>query len=53
MYRSNPFYYADGIKRMISFGLIMGKAKNGETIEVWGDSSRKMRVFMYRIWLSL
>lgn len=40
MYHPNPYYYVDGIKRMISFRLIMDKAKNGETIEVWGDPSR-------------
>lgn len=40
MYHPNPYYYVDGIKRMISFRLIMDKAKNGEVIEVWGDPNR-------------
>lgn len=40
MYHPNPYYYVDGIKRMMSFRLIMDKARNGEPIEVWGDPSR-------------
>ena len=40
MYHPNPYYYVDGIKRMISFRLIMDKARLGEPIEVWGDPSR-------------
>lgn len=40
MYHPNPYYYVDGEKKMMSFRLIMDKAKKGEPIEVWGDSSR-------------
>ena len=40
MYNPNPFYHVDGIKRWISFRLIIEKAKKGEDIEVWGDPSR-------------
>lgn len=40
MYHPNPYYYVDGVKRMISFRLLMDKAKKGEDIEVWGDPSR-------------
>ena len=40
MYHPNPYYYVDGVKRMMSFRLIMEKAKKGEPIEVWGDPSR-------------
>lgn len=39
-YHPNPYYHVDGIKRMMSFRLIMDKAKRGEHIEVWGDPSR-------------
>lgn len=39
-YHPNPYYHVDGIKRMMSFRLIMDKAKNGEPIEVWGDPTR-------------
>lgn len=40
MYHPNPYYYVDGIKRMISFRLIMDRAERGEPIEVWGDPAR-------------
>lgn len=40
MYHPNPYYYVDGEKKMMSFRLIMDKARKGEAIEVWGDSSR-------------
>lgn len=40
MYHPNPYYYVDGVKKMISFRLIMDKARKGEPIEVWGDASR-------------
>lgn len=38
-YHPNPYYHVDGIKRMMSFRLIMDKASRGEPIEVWGDPS--------------
>lgn len=40
MYNPNPFYHVDGVKRWISFRLIIEKAKKGEDIEVWGDPTR-------------
>lgn len=40
MFNPNPFYHVDGIKRWISFRLLIEKAKKGEDIEVWGDPSR-------------
>lgn len=40
MYNPNPYYLVDGIKRWISFRLIIEKAKRGEDIEVWGDPLR-------------
>lgn len=40
MYDPNPYYHVNGKKRMISFRLIMEKAKRGEDIEVWGDPTR-------------
>lgn len=40
MYHPNPYYYVDGIKRMMSFRLLMDRASTGEDIEVWGDPSR-------------
>lgn len=40
MYNPNPYYHVDGIRRWISFRLIIEKAKRGEDIEVWGDPTR-------------
>lgn len=40
MYNPNPFYHVDGIKRWISFRLLIERAKKGEDIEVWGDPTR-------------
>ena len=40
MYHPNPYYHVDGIKRMMSFRLLMDRASAGEDIEVWGDHSR-------------
>lgn len=40
MFNPNPFYHVDGIKRWISFRLLIEKAKRGEDIEVWGDPTR-------------
>lgn len=40
MYTPNPFYHVDGIKRWVSFRLIIEKARKGEEIEVWGDPTR-------------
>jgi UDP-glucose 4-epimerase len=40
MYHPNPYYHVDGVKRMMSFRVIMEQAKLGEPIEVWGDATR-------------
>lgn len=40
MYNPNPFYHVDGIKRWVSFRLIIEKARRGEDIEVWGNPAR-------------
>lgn len=40
MYHPNPYYYVDGIKRMMSFRLLMDRAAAGDDIEVWGDATR-------------
>lgn len=40
MFDPNPYYHVDGIKRWISFRLLIEKAKKGEDIEVWGDPTR-------------
>lgn len=40
MYHPNAYYFVDGIKRMISYRLLINRAKKGDTIEVWGDPTR-------------
>ena len=40
MYHPNPYYYVDGLKRIMSFRHIMDRAKKGEDIEVWGNPCR-------------
>lgn len=40
LYNPNPYYHVDGVKRWISFRLLIEKAKKGEDIEVWGDPTR-------------
>lgn len=40
MYKPDPYYYVDGIKRMMSYRLIIDRAKRGDDIEVWGDPTR-------------
>lgn len=40
LYHPNPYYYVDGVKRMIAFRFLMDKAAKGEDIEVWGDPTR-------------
>ena len=44
MYHPNPYYHVDGIKRMISFRLLMDRAEKGEDIEVWGDPTRSKEI---------
>ena len=44
MYHPNPYYCVDGIKRMISFRLLMDKASKGEDIEVWGNPARSKEI---------
>lgn len=44
MYHPNPYYLVDGIKRMISFRLLMDRAEAGEDIEVWGDPTRNKEI---------
>ena len=40
LFNPNPFFHVDGIKRWISFRLIIEKARKGDDIEVWGDPKR-------------
>lgn len=44
MYHPNPYYLVDGIKRMISFRLLIDRAEKGEDIELWGDPTRNKEI---------
>ena len=40
-YQPNPYYSLNGIKKMLPWRFIQQKAMNGETVEVWGNATRK------------
>ena len=40
LYSPVDTFYVDGVQRKIGYRLLIDKAKAGEPIEVWGDSSR-------------
>lgn len=40
LYSPVDTFYVDGIQKKIGYRLLIDKARNGEPIEVWGDSSR-------------
>ena len=40
LYSPIDHYYVDGVSRKIGYRLLIDRARAGETIEVWGDSSR-------------
>lgn len=39
-YHPNPYFYVNGVKKMMSYRLIMEKAIKGESVEIWGDPRR-------------
>ena len=41
LYSPIDYYYVDGKRRKIGYRILIDKAINGETIEVWGDPQRK------------
>lgn len=41
LYSPIDTYYVDGIKRKIGYRILIDRAISGETIEIWGDKSRK------------
>lgn len=41
LYSPIDCYYVDGVIRKIGYRILIDKAIKGETIEVWGDSTRK------------
>ena len=36
-YRPDPYYYKNGEKKMLGYRLLVQKAMNGETLEIWGN----------------
>ena len=40
-YHPNPYYFSNGVKKMLPWRFIQKQAMNGELIEVWGDANRK------------
>lgn len=40
-YHPNPFYYLNGVKKILPWRLLVNNAIDGKTIEVWGDPNRK------------
>ncbi|MBO6113876.1 MAG: NAD(P)-dependent oxidoreductase [Lachnospiraceae bacterium] len=40
LYSIIDHYYVDGVERKIGYRILIDKARSGENIEVWGDSSR-------------
>ncbi len=40
-YHPNPYYFLNGVKKMLPWRLIIKNAMDSKTIEVWGDPNRK------------
>lgn len=40
-YQPNPYYFLNGIKKMLPWRFIQEQAMKGNIIEVWGDATRK------------
>lgn len=40
-YQPNPYYFLNGIKKMLPWRFIQERAMKGNIIEVWGDATRK------------
>lgn len=39
-YTPNPYFYVNGVKKMMAFRYMMEQAIKGETIEIWGDPTK-------------
>lgn len=37
VYQPNPYYYVDGIKRKMGYRILIGNARKGNTLEIWGN----------------
>lgn len=45
-YHPNPYYYVNGIKKMLGYRLLIKKAENAEPIEIWGNP-KNQKEFVY------
>lgn len=43
-YHPNPYHYGDGIRKIMPYRILIDKAMKGETIEIWGDPSRRKEI---------
>ena len=47
MYQPNCWYYVDGVKKKLGYRIIIDNAREGKTLEVWGDpKSKKEMVYV-------
>lgn len=44
LYHPNPYYYVNGIKKMVMYRYLMDQAEKGDVISVWGDPNRSKEV---------
>lgn len=44
LYHPNPYFYKDGVKREMFYRQFIDRALKGDTIEIWGDSSKKKEI---------
>jgi len=40
----NPFFYVDGKKKWMAYRWLMSQAKQGESIEIWGDPEKEKEI---------
>ena len=45
-YHPNPYYYVNGLKKMLGYRALMKKAELGEPIEIWGNPNNQ-KEFVY------
>lgn len=43
-YHPNPYHFGDGIKKIMPYRILIDKAIKGETIEIWGDPTRRKEI---------
>ncbi|MEG2599778.1 MAG: NAD(P)-dependent oxidoreductase [Muribaculaceae bacterium] len=43
-YHPNAYHYADGVRKVMPYRILMDKAMKGEDIEIWGDPDRTKEI---------